>query len=117
MERLTKWEGHDPDGTPRAVLAKMDGNWNDNIQAALRKLAGWEDCEEALAALIEEESIHVERLPSVNDMHDRAEAARFRSLFCLEENGDHWGLMNEEILKEKEAMRQQLDDLRRKNDF
>lgn len=38
-ERLTKWEGHDPDGTPRAVLAKRDGNWNDNIQAALRKLA------------------------------------------------------------------------------
>lgn len=74
MERLTKWEGHDPDGKPRAVLAKRDGNWNDNIQEALRKLANWEDCEEALAASFEEESIHVERLPSVNDMHDRAEA-------------------------------------------
>ena len=44
-ERLAKWEGHDPDGTPRAVLAKRDGNWNDNIQAALRKLAEFEDHE------------------------------------------------------------------------
>lgn len=45
-ERLTKWEGQDPDGTPRAVLAKREGNWNDNIQAALRKLAQLEDAEE-----------------------------------------------------------------------
>lgn len=45
-ERLTKWEGQDPDGTPRAVLAKRDGNWNDNIQTALRKLAQFEDVEE-----------------------------------------------------------------------
>lgn len=29
----------------------------------------------------------------------------------------NWGLMNEEILKENEALRQQFDDLRRKNDF
>ena len=45
-ERLTKWEGHDPDGTPRAVLANRDGNWNDNIQTALRKLAQFEDAED-----------------------------------------------------------------------
>lgn len=45
-ERLTKWEGQDPDGTPRAVLAKRDGNWNDNIQTALRKLAQFEDMED-----------------------------------------------------------------------
>ena len=45
-ERLTKWEGRDPDGTPRAVLAKRDGSWNENIQAALRKLAELEDQEE-----------------------------------------------------------------------
>lgn len=45
-ERLTRWEGQDPDGTPRAVLTNRDGNWNDNIQAALRKLAQFEDAEE-----------------------------------------------------------------------
>lgn len=45
-ERLTKWEGRDPDGTPRAVLANRDGNWNDNIQTALRKLAQFEDAED-----------------------------------------------------------------------
>ena len=45
-ERLTKWEGRDPDGAPRAVLAKRDGSWNENIQAALRKLAEFEDQEE-----------------------------------------------------------------------
>lgn len=45
-DRLTKWEGHDPDGTPRAVLAKRDGNWGDIFQAALRKLAKFEDMEE-----------------------------------------------------------------------
>lgn len=44
--RLTRWEGQDPDGTPRAVLTKRDGNWNDNIQAALRKLAQFEDVED-----------------------------------------------------------------------
>lgn len=44
--RLTRWEGRDQDGTPRAVLINRDGNWNDNIQAALRKLAQFEDAEE-----------------------------------------------------------------------
>lgn len=44
--RLTKWEGHDTDGTPRAVLAKRDGSWVENMQEALRKLAKLEDEEE-----------------------------------------------------------------------
>ena len=51
-ERLTKWEGRDSDGTPRAVLAKRDGSWNDNIQAALRKLAELEDQEEGEVHLL-----------------------------------------------------------------
>lgn len=42
-ERLTKWEGQDPDGTPRAVLAKREGSWPENEQDALRKLARLED--------------------------------------------------------------------------
>ncbi len=45
-ERLTRWEGRDSDGTPRAVLAKRDGSWVDNLQEALRKLARYEDMEE-----------------------------------------------------------------------
>ena len=49
-DRLTKWEGRDPDGTPRAVLAKRDGSWNENIQAALRKLAELEDQEEQVVS-------------------------------------------------------------------
>lgn len=77
MERLTKWEGRDPDGTPRAVLAKRDGNWNDNIQEALRKLADYEDILEA-----EEQSwlAHLSGMVSVEDMHDRAEVDRQQKL-------------------------------------
>ena len=45
-ERLTKWEGRDPDGTPRAVLAKREGSWVQNMDEALRKLARFEDEEE-----------------------------------------------------------------------
>lgn len=48
-ERLTKWEGRDPDGRPRAVLAKRDGSWIENMDAALRKLAELEDQEEQVA--------------------------------------------------------------------
>lgn len=44
-ERLTKWEGCDENG-PRAVLAKREGSWPDNLQEALRKLARFEDKEE-----------------------------------------------------------------------
>lgn len=85
MERLTRWEGRDPDGTPRAVLAKRDGNWNDNIQEALRKLADYEDILEA-----EEQSwlAHLSGMVSVEDMHDRAEAERQKSLL-MECNMDH----------------------------
>ena len=35
----------------------------------------------------------------------------------VEEDGYHWGWTNEELMKENEALRQQLDDLRRQNDF
>ena len=43
--RLTKWEGRDENGA-RAVLAKRDGSWVENMQEALRKLAKYEDKEE-----------------------------------------------------------------------
>ncbi len=49
-EGLTKGEGRDPEGTARAVLAKRDGSWNENIQAALRKLAELEDQEEQVVS-------------------------------------------------------------------
>lgn len=44
--RLTKWEGWDADG-PRAVLVKRDGPFAPILQEALRKLAQYEDLEEA----------------------------------------------------------------------
>lgn len=43
--RLTRWEGRDEDG-PRAVLARRD-NFNAAMQEVLRKLAKYEDAEEA----------------------------------------------------------------------
>ena len=88
MERLTKWEGHDPDGTPRAVLAKRDGNWNDNIQEVLRKLAQREDIDEILEPSAEAYADY-ERFICVNlqEMHDRAESDWLRSVRQLiEEN-------------------------------
>lgn len=88
MERLTKWEGHDPDGTPRAVLAKRDGNWNDNIQEALRNLAQREDIDEILEPYAEAYAAY-ERSICVNlqEMHDRAESDWFRSIrHLIEEN-------------------------------
>lgn len=45
-ERLTKWEGHNVDGTPRAVIAKRDGLFPDLLQPILKKLAEYEDEEE-----------------------------------------------------------------------
>lgn len=45
MDRLTKYEGYDPDGTPSVVMAHHDGNFSDNLQAVLRKLAAYEDAE------------------------------------------------------------------------
>lgn len=44
--RLTRWEGRDADG-PRAVLVKRDGPFAPILQEALRKLARYEDAEEA----------------------------------------------------------------------
>ena len=46
-ERLTKWEGQDPDGAPRAVLVRNDRTWIENMDEAMRKLAMHEDKEEA----------------------------------------------------------------------
>lgn len=48
-ERLTRWEGRDPDGSPRAVLVRRDGLFYDCLQPALRKLAQYEDMEELYA--------------------------------------------------------------------
>lgn len=42
-DRLTRWEGHNPDGSPRAVLVKREGLWPENMQEALAKLADFED--------------------------------------------------------------------------
>ena len=44
--RLTRWEGRDEDG-PRAVLVKRDGPFAPILQEALRKLARYEDMEDA----------------------------------------------------------------------
>ncbi len=46
-ERLTRWEGVGQDGLPRAVLARREGSWIQNMDEALRKLARFEDEEEA----------------------------------------------------------------------
>ena len=45
-DRLTKWEGKDSEGNPRAVLAKREGSWVKNMDEALFKLALLEDKEE-----------------------------------------------------------------------
>lgn len=45
-ERLTRWEGRDEDG-PRAVLVRHEGPFAPIMQEALRKLAKYEDAEEA----------------------------------------------------------------------
>ena len=55
MERLTKWEGRNPDGSPRAVLAKHDGLFYDILQPALAKLARYEDMEEFMEQNIRDE--------------------------------------------------------------
>ena len=51
MERLTKWEGFNVDGTPRAVLVKREGLFADILQPALAKLASYEDAEEQIAEM------------------------------------------------------------------
>lgn len=45
-DRLTRWEGRDEDG-PRAVTVKHDGPFAPIMQEVLRKLAKYEDAEEA----------------------------------------------------------------------
>lgn len=47
MERLTAWEGVSTDGLPAAVLVRNERTFNENMAAALRKLARYEDMEEA----------------------------------------------------------------------
>ena len=49
--RLTKWEGVNEDGSPRAILAEHNGLFPDILQAALLKLAYYEDCEESLSEI------------------------------------------------------------------
>lgn len=49
MGRLTKWEGINVDGTPRAVLVQREGLFCDILQPALVKLAQYEDWEELMA--------------------------------------------------------------------
>lgn len=52
-ERLTKWEGRDPDGTPRAVLVKREGPFAPILQEALRKLARYEDDDEQVERCVD----------------------------------------------------------------
>jgi hypothetical protein len=47
VERLTAWEGISTDGLPAAVLVRNERTFNENMAAALRKLARYEDMEEA----------------------------------------------------------------------
>lgn len=44
--RLTRWEGRDQDG-PRAVLVHNERTWLENMDEAMRKLARYEDMEDA----------------------------------------------------------------------
>ena len=48
-DRLTKWEGQDKEG-PRAVMVNRDGNFAEEFQAILRKLARDEDEDERRTA-------------------------------------------------------------------
>ena len=82
MERLTKWEGINPDGTPHAVLAKRDGNWNDNIQEALRKLAQREDIDEILEPSVEAYADYARSIcVNLQEMHFRAESDWMHSVY------------------------------------
>lgn len=48
-DRLTRWEGQDKDG-PRAVMVHRDGNFAEEFQKILRKLARYEDEDERRTA-------------------------------------------------------------------
>ena len=49
-DRLTRWEGQDEDG-PRAVMVNRDGNFAEEFERILRKLARYEDEEEHMPQL------------------------------------------------------------------
>lgn len=57
MGRLTRWEGISTDGKPAAVLVRNERTWNENMTAALRKLARYEDMEEQNAEQLRPEGI------------------------------------------------------------
>ena len=94
-ERLTKWQGRDPDGTPRAALARREGSWPENYQAALRKLALYEDAEEdgrlrivsASETQLESRFREMERVRQLEQLRqlDMAEIVRLRRLFELQQ--------------------------------
>ena len=44
-DRLTRWDGRDENG-PRAVMVHRDGNFAEEFQKILRKLARYEDEDE-----------------------------------------------------------------------
>lgn len=48
-DRLTKWEGQDKGG-PRAVMVNRDGNFAEEFERILRKLARYEDEDERRTA-------------------------------------------------------------------
>lgn len=48
-DRLTRWEGQDKGG-PRAVMVNRDGNFAEEFQKILRKLARYEDEDERRTA-------------------------------------------------------------------
>ena len=47
-DRLTRWEGKD-EGGPRAVMVNRDGNFAEEFERILRKLARYEDEDERRA--------------------------------------------------------------------
>lgn len=55
MQRLTKWEGRNPDGSPRAVMIEREGLFSENFQKVLAKLARYEDYTESRINCHEEE--------------------------------------------------------------
>ena len=88
-ERLTKWQGWDPDGKRRAALARREGSWPENYQAALRKLARYEDAEEdGLLHIVSASAAQLEsRVRELELVHqlDMAEIVRLRRLVELQQ--------------------------------
>ena len=71
--RLTKWEGLDADG-PRAVLVKRDGPFAPILQEALRKLARYEDVEEAHLPIVGKPMTDKEMDDWIQDIRRKHEA-------------------------------------------